>query len=68
MGSSRPAARSLRNCSASAALSRIRSTRLFFRNCVNCGLLALECPGVHAAFEEGQTAEISLEDLDRAQR
>ena len=36
---------------------------LFFRNAVNFGLLALECPGVHEAFEEGQTAEVSLDDF-----
>ena len=35
---------------------------LFFRNAVNFGLLALECPGVHTLFEEGQTAE-TLEDF-----
>jgi 3-isopropylmalate/(R)-2-methylmalate dehydratase small subunit len=33
---------------------------LFFRNAVSFGFLALECPGVSAAFEEGQTAEISI--------
>jgi 3-isopropylmalate/(R)-2-methylmalate dehydratase small subunit len=36
---------------------------LFFRNCVNFGLLALECPGVHDAFEEGQTAIVSADDF-----
>jgi 3-isopropylmalate/(R)-2-methylmalate dehydratase small subunit len=41
VGSSRPAALSLRNV----------------------GLLALECPGVHAMFEEGQTATVSTDDL-----
>jgi 3-isopropylmalate/(R)-2-methylmalate dehydratase small subunit len=30
---------------------------------VNFGLVALECPGVHALFEEGQTAEVSLKDF-----
>ena len=35
---------------------------LFFRNAVSFGLLALECPGIDAAFAEGQTAEISLDD------
>ena len=29
---------------------------LFFRNAVNFGLIALEVPGVRAAFAEGQTA------------
>ena len=60
MGSSRPAARSLRNCGV-AALVAESINGLFFRNAVNFGLLALECPGVHAAFAEGQTLEIELE-------
>jgi 3-isopropylmalate/(R)-2-methylmalate dehydratase small subunit len=62
MGSSRPAARSLRNCGV-AALVAESINGLFFRNAVNFGLLALECPGVHTAFEEGQTLEISLADF-----
>lgn len=62
MGSSRPAARSLRNCGV-AALVAETINGLFFRNAVNFGLLALECPGVHAAFEEGQTLEISLKEF-----
>ena len=59
MGSSRPAARSLRNLGIAALLAE-SINGLFFRNAVNFGLLALECPGIHAAFEEGQTAEVSL--------
>jgi 3-isopropylmalate/(R)-2-methylmalate dehydratase small subunit len=62
MGSSRPAARSLRNCGVTALVAESISG-LFFRNAVNFGLLALECPGVHAAFAEGQTLEISLADF-----
>jgi 3-isopropylmalate/(R)-2-methylmalate dehydratase small subunit len=62
MGSSRPAARSLRNLGI-AALVAESINGLFFRNAVNFGLLALECPGVHTAFAEGQTAEISLDDF-----
>lgn len=62
MGSSRPAARSLRNCGV-AALVAESINGLFFRNAVNYGLLALECPGVSGAFAEGQTAEITLEDF-----
>jgi 3-isopropylmalate/(R)-2-methylmalate dehydratase small subunit len=60
-GSSRPAARSLRNIRLGALLAE-SINGLFFRNAVSFGFLALECPGVHAAFEEGQTAEISLAD------
>jgi len=62
MGSSRPAARSLRNLGIAALLAE-SINGLFFRNAVNFGLLALECPGVCEAFEEGQTAELSLEDF-----
>lgn len=62
MGSSRPAARSLWNCGIRALLAD-SINGLFFRNAVNFGLLALECPGVRAAFSEGQTAEITLEDF-----
>ena len=37
---------------------------LFFRNCVNFGLLALECAGVSELFpEEGQIAQVSLTDF-----
>jgi len=62
MGSSRPASRSLRNLGIAALIAE-SINGLFFRNAVNFGLLALECPGVHAAFHEGQTAEVSLEDF-----
>jgi 3-isopropylmalate/(R)-2-methylmalate dehydratase small subunit len=62
-GSSRPAARSLRNIGI-ACLIADSINSLMFRNCVNFGLLALECPGVSKLFpEEGQIAEISLEDF-----
>jgi len=62
MGSSRPAARSLRNLGIAALIAE-SINGLFFRNAVNFGLLALECPGIHAAFEEGQTAEVELDDF-----
>ena len=60
-GSSRPAARSLRNIGLGCLVAE-SINGLFFRNAVSFGFLALECPGVHAAFEEGQTAEVSLAD------
>jgi 3-isopropylmalate/(R)-2-methylmalate dehydratase small subunit len=60
-GSSRPAARSLRNVGLACLIAE-SINGLFFRNAVSFGFLALECPGVHAAFEEGQTAEVSLAD------
>jgi len=62
MGSSRPAARSIRNVGI-ACLIADSINGLFFRNCVNFGLLAIECPGVSAAFEEGQVAEVQLADF-----
>lgn len=61
MGSSRPAARSLRNLGLGCLLAN-SINGLFFRNAVNYGFVAIECPGVHGAFEEGQEAEVSLEN------
>jgi 3-isopropylmalate/(R)-2-methylmalate dehydratase small subunit len=59
MGSSRPAARSLRNCGIGFLLAETING-LFFRNAVNYGLLACECAGASRAFEEGDTAELDL--------
>lgn len=61
MGSSRPAARSLRNLGL-ACLVAESINGLFFRNCVNFAFPAMECPGVAAAFEEGDVAAVSFED------
>lgn len=61
MGSSRPAARSLRNCGVGFLLAEAING-LFFRNSVNYGFRAFECPGVTRAFEEGDRAELSIED------
>lgn len=61
MGSSRPAARSLRNLGL-ACLVAESINGLFFRNCVNFAFPAMECPGVAAAFDEGDEAEVSFED------
>ncbi len=62
-GSSRPASRSLRNIGIACVIAESVNS-LFFRNCVNFGLLALECPGVSDLFtEEGQICEISLADF-----
>jgi 3-isopropylmalate/(R)-2-methylmalate dehydratase small subunit len=62
VGSSRPAALSLYNLGIGCLIAE-SINGLFFRNCVNFGLLALECPGVQAMFEEGQTASVSPDDL-----
>ncbi len=61
MGSSRPAARSLRNLGL-ACLVAESMNGLFFRNCVNFAFPAMECAGVAEAFEEGDIAEVSFED------
>jgi 3-isopropylmalate/(R)-2-methylmalate dehydratase small subunit len=60
MGSSRPAARSLKNLGLACLLAE-SINGLFFRNCVNFAFPALECLGVHDAFEEGDVAEIEFE-------
>src|SRR3954464_1628896 len=59
-GSSRAAARSLRNVGIGGLVAE-SINGLFFRNAVSFGFLALECPGVSAAFEEGHTAEIAID-------
>lgn len=60
MGSSRPAARSLKNLGLACLLAP-SINGLFFRNAVNFAFPALECPGVDEAFEEGDVAEIEFE-------
>ncbi len=60
MGSSRPAARSLKNLGLGCLLAH-SINGLFFRNSVNFAFPALECPGVQDAFEEGDIAEVEFE-------
>ncbi len=36
--------------------------RIFFRNCINQGMPAIECPEAHEAFETGDEAELDLEE------
>lgn len=60
MGSSRAAARSLKNLGL-ACLVAESLNGLFLRNCVNFAFPALECPGIHAAFTEGEIAEVDFE-------
>lgn len=62
VGSSRPAALSLRNLGVGCLIAE-SINGLFFRNCVNFGLLALQCPGVHAMFEEGQICTVNSDDF-----
>ncbi len=61
MGSSRPAARSLRNVGLACMLAETLNG-LFFCIFVNFGFVALECPGVHGLFAEGQTAEVDVDN------
>jgi 3-isopropylmalate/(R)-2-methylmalate dehydratase small subunit len=60
IGSSRPAALQLKRIGIRCLIAE-SINGLFLRNCVNFGLLALECPGVSGAFEEGQNAEVSVD-------
>jgi len=60
MGSSRPAARSLRNLKLSCLVAE-SINGLFFRNAVNFGFPAMECPGVESAFMEGDMAEVDFD-------
>jgi 3-isopropylmalate/(R)-2-methylmalate dehydratase small subunit len=62
MGSSRPAARSLRNTGLACMVAE-SINGLFYRNCVNWGFLALECAGISTAFEEGDEAKVSFEEF-----
>jgi 3-isopropylmalate/(R)-2-methylmalate dehydratase small subunit len=58
-GSSRPGARLLRHLGITCLVAE-SINGLFYRNCVNFALAPLQCPGVAAAFEEGDTAEVDL--------
>ena len=60
MGSSRAAARSLKNLGLACLITESLNG-LFLRNCVNFAFPALECPGVHAAFTEGEEAEVEFD-------
>lgn len=58
-GSGRPAARSLKVLGISCIVAE-SINGLFFRNCVNYGLFAMECPGVSNLFTEGDDAEVDF--------
>ena len=62
MGSSRPAARNLRLLGVGCLVAE-SINGLFYRNCINFGFPALECPGVTDAFREGETAAVSFDDF-----
>ncbi len=59
LGSGRSAPESLRDLGI-AALVAESINGLFLRNCINHGFPVLQCPGVHAAFAEGDKAEVEL--------
>ena len=61
MGSSRPAARNLKNLGV-ACLVADSINGLFYRNSVNFALPAMECGGVEALFEEGDIAEVDFDE------
>ena len=60
MGSSRPAARNLKNLGL-ACLVAHSINGLFYRNAVNFAFPAMECEDVQALFEEGETAEVDFD-------
>lgn len=61
MGSSRPAARSLKNLGLACVVAE-SINGLFYRNAVNFAFPALEAPGVSAIFQEGDMAEVRFEE------
>lgn len=61
LGSARPVAVLLKHLGVSCVLAE-EFTSLFLRNCINHGLPALAVLGVGAAFEEGQEAEVDIEE------
>jgi 3-isopropylmalate/(R)-2-methylmalate dehydratase small subunit len=60
MGSSRPAARSLKNLGLACLVAQ-SINGLFFRNCVNFAFPAIECADAFDAFEEGDVAEVDFD-------
>ena len=61
MGSSRPAARNLKNVGV-ACLVAESINGLFYRNSVNFAFPAMESEGVAALFEEGDSAEVDFDE------
>jgi len=59
MGSSRPIGDVLRACGIVAVVAE-SINGLALRNCVNSSLPALNCPGVAALFEDGDTAQVDF--------
>lgn len=59
LGSARPVPLLLRELGVCCVLAEEFSS-LFLRNCINHGLPALAMPGVRAAFDEGNVAEVDV--------
>lgn len=60
MGSSRPAARSLKTLGLACLIAN-SVNGLFFRNCINFAFPVMECPGIDEAFDEGEVADVNVE-------
>ena len=60
MGSSRPAARNLKSLGL-ACLVAESINGLFYRNCVNFAFPAMECAGIEALLQEGETAAVDFD-------
>lgn len=60
-GSARPAAKLLRQLGVVAVVAETING-LFLRNCVNYGVVPLICADVSPAFDDGDVAEIRIED------
>ena len=58
-GSGRPAARSLKELGVNCIIAE-SINGLFFRNCANYGVFALECPGISKFIEEGDEIEVEF--------
>lgn len=61
-GSSRPAAKLLRQLGIVAVVAE-SVNGLFVRNCVNYGILPLNCTGIAAQCEDGDVVEIDVDDI-----
>src|SRR4029079_11163594 len=61
MGSSRPAARNLKNLGLACLVAESINGH-FYRNCVNFAFPATESAGVFALFDEGDIAEVDFDN------
>ncbi len=61
IGSSRPGSKVLKALGISCILAE-SINGLFLRNCVNFGLPALPCVGIHEAFKEGDIARVFFDE------